>query len=218
MPPKNFVLHHIVYPMTRRLVTCWCCATSRGLRCRHVTHCCRLRCTWQRMGVWKLPLAWRAPWGSISTCTRWDRTSPCGQCSPDPLCNAAKIQGMHCRRDLYVHTSTMIAHWDETYDVDNRETRSGLAILPTTFTYLMHETGNTKWYMFINIHRHTSLCNLFLMTMLEMNDMVYHHSLISILDFTIVKVYSTFISNLPHLVQWPCKLIKVIRSWYHKAI
>lgn len=102
-----------------RLVTCWCCATSRGPGSRRVTRHLPLSCcTWQRMGVWKLPLEWCAPLGSTSTCTRRDQTSLCGQCSPDPLCNAGKIQGMHCMAVIVEYTDTM-NHEDNTHDTDN---------------------------------------------------------------------------------------------------
>lgn len=102
-----------------RLVTCWCCATSRGPGSRRVTRHLPLSCcTWQRMGVWKLPLEWCAPLGSISTCTRRDQTSLCGQCSPDPLCNAGKIQGMHCMAVIVEYTDTM-NHEDNPHDTDN---------------------------------------------------------------------------------------------------
>lgn len=69
------------------LVTCWCCLTSRGpLLPPGASHWQSY--TWQRMGVLRLPSEWCGPLGSNSTCTRWDQTSLCGQCSPVPLCNA----------------------------------------------------------------------------------------------------------------------------------
>lgn len=128
-----------------RLVTCWCCATSRGPGSRRVTRHLPLSCcTWQRMGVWKLPLEWCAPLGSTSTCTRRDQTSLCGQCSPDPLCNAGKIQGMHCMAVVVEYTDTM-NHEDNTHDTDNIHVNTSYQELSNIIHYFFSWTYFDAW-------------------------------------------------------------------------
>lgn len=154
-----------------RLVTCWCCATSRGPGSRRVTRHLPLSCcTWQRMGVWKLPLEWSAPLGSISTCTRRDQTSLCGQCSPDPLCNAGKIQGMHCMAVIVEYTDTM-NHEDNTHDTDNIHVNTSYQELskwyypPFFFLdifWCMKQATFNGWDYIAKLSGYTSpFCNLF---------------------------------------------------------